>query len=101
MSKLLFMPFRVVTGLLAGLLGKKALDRIWARIDKQGPPQPEDQRASLGKLALALALEGALLRVVRGLVDHESRRGFSVLTGSWPGEKQGENGQDPQAGQRG
>jgi hypothetical protein len=91
MSKLLFMPFRVVTGLLAGLLGKKTLDRIWARIDKQGPPRPEDRRASLGKLALALALEGALLRVVRGLVDHESRRGFAILTGAWPGNKREES----------
>ena len=91
MSKLLFMPFRVVTGLLAGLLGKKTFDRIWARIDKQGPPQPEDRRASLGKLALALALEGALLRVVRGLVDHESRRGFAILTGAWPGNKREES----------
>jgi hypothetical protein len=91
MSKLLFMPFRVVTGLLAGLLGKKTLDRIWVRIDKQGPPRPEDRRASLGKLALALALEGALLRVVRGLVDHESRRGFAILTGAWPGNKREES----------
>jgi hypothetical protein len=91
MSKLLFMPVRILTGLLAGLLGKKALDRIWARIDEQGPPQPEDRRAGLGELALALALEGAVLRVVRGLVDHESRRGFAILTGAWPGDKREES----------
>jgi hypothetical protein len=100
MSKLLFTPFRISTGLLAGLLGKRALDRIWARIDEQGPPKPEDRRAGLGKLALALALEGALLRVVRGLVDHESRRGFAVLTGSWPGEEQEEESEDPRAERR-
>jgi hypothetical protein len=88
MSKLLFMPFRIVTGLLAGLLGKQALDQIWSRIDEQGPPKPEDRRTSVARLALALALEGALLRVIRGLVDHESRRGFAVLTGSWPGDDQ-------------
>jgi hypothetical protein len=86
MAKLLFTPFRLATGLIAGLLGKKALDQIWSRIDDQGPPKPENRGASVGKLALALALEGALLRVIRGLVDHESRHGFAVLTGAWPGD---------------
>jgi hypothetical protein len=35
-------------------------------------------------------IEGALFRVVKGLVDHASRRGFSKATGSWPGEEEPE-----------
>jgi hypothetical protein len=38
-------------------------------------------------LAVALALEGAIFRVIRGLVDRGSRRGFMRLTGTWPGEE--------------
>jgi len=37
------------------------------------------------KLALALGLEGALLRLMRGLVDHASRVTFMRLTGRWLG----------------
>jgi hypothetical protein len=87
MAKLLFMPFRLGAGVLAGMLGKKAFDLIWSRIDDREPPQPENRRISIGKLALALGLEGALFRLVRGLVDHGSRRGFASLTGAWPGDE--------------
>jgi hypothetical protein len=36
---------------------------------------------------LALVLQGAIFRAVRGLVDHGARRGFYNLTGSWPGDE--------------
>ena len=38
-------------------------------------------------LAVALALEGAIFRLIRGLVDRGSRQGFLRLTGAWPGEE--------------
>src|ERR1035441_2723954 len=52
------------------------------------PPGAEERRINPGKLALALALEGALFRAVKGLVDHASREGFARVTGIWPGEKE-------------
>jgi hypothetical protein len=88
MAKLLFMPISIVTGLLAGLVSKKAFALVWNRIDEQDPPQPKNRKADLGKLALSLALEGALFRVVKGLVDNGSRRGFASVTGAWPGERE-------------
>jgi hypothetical protein len=35
---------------------------------------------------LALLLEGAVFRAVRGVVDRGAREAFSKLTGVWPGE---------------
>ena len=87
MAKLLFLPLSIGTGLLAGLIGKKAFESLWGKIDGQEPPKPEDRKARVGKLALALVVEGALFRVVKGLVDHGSRQGFAKLTGTWPGEE--------------
>jgi Protein of unknown function (DUF4235) len=87
MAKLFFMPFGIASGLLAGLISKKAFDLIWGRIDSREPPQPKDREAGFGKLALALGLEGALFRLVKGLVDHGSRRGFASITGAWPGAR--------------
>jgi hypothetical protein len=85
-SKLLFRPFGIVAGLIAGVVGKRTFALAWRAVDDQRPPTPEDRRASLGKLALALALEGAVFRLAKGLIDHGSRRGFARLTGVWPGK---------------
>lgn len=87
MAKLLFLPVSIVSGLIAGLLGKRSFKLLWGAIDDHDPPRPENRQVALGKLALALAVEGALFRVVRGLVDQGSRRGFARFTGVWPGEE--------------
>jgi Protein of unknown function (DUF4235) len=90
MAKLLFMPFSIASGLLAGLISKRTFAAIWSRIDDREPPEPQSERAGFGKLALSLALEGALFRLVKGLVDHGSRRGFASVTGAWPGDREPE-----------
>ncbi|HEU4706980.1 MAG TPA: hypothetical protein VFS64_07335 [Solirubrobacterales bacterium] len=36
---------------------------------------------------MALALEGAIFRLAKGLVDHGTRSSFAKLTGFWPGEE--------------
>jgi hypothetical protein len=90
MTKLLFLPLSIGTGILAGLISKKAFETIWSAIDDKEPPQPERRQIQLGKLALALTIEGALVRLVKGLVDHGSRHAFARLTGAWPGEQEPE-----------
>jgi hypothetical protein len=85
--KLLFLPFSIVSGLVAGFLSKKLFDGAWRLIDDEEAPEAEHKEISLGKLALALAMEGAIFRAVRGLVDHGARRSFYNLTGSWPGDE--------------
>jgi hypothetical protein len=87
MAKLLFRPVAIVSGLLAGILGRKTFALLWRAVDDQEPPQPANRRVGLGKLALALSLQGAVFSVVKGLVDHVSRRGFARFTGSWPGDE--------------
>jgi len=34
----------------------------------------------------AAAIQGAIFRVIRALVDRSMRRGFMSVTGSWPGD---------------
>jgi hypothetical protein len=86
MAKLIFKPVGLLAGLISGLIGKKLFQRIWGAIDERQPPKPQQRLVPLGKLALALALEGALFRLVKGLAEHGSRQVFSRLTGSWPGD---------------
>ncbi|HYZ29186.1 MAG TPA: DUF4235 domain-containing protein [Thermoleophilaceae bacterium] len=90
--KLLFLPFSIIAGVIAGFLSKKLFDGVWRLFDEEEAPEAEHKEISIAKLAFALALEGAIFRAVRGLVDHEARRGFYNLTGSWPGEEEPEQG---------
>jgi hypothetical protein len=90
MGKLLFIPFSIVGGLIAGLLSKKVFDLAWGIVDDEEPPEPEHREVTWPKLAIALALQGAIFRMMRGLTDRGSRLGFYRLTGSWPGEEEPE-----------
>src|SRR2546421_11216012 len=62
-SKILFVPFSVIGGLLAGTIAKKTFQRLWSLVDDHESPEP-----------------------VRGLFDRGTREVFSRLTATWPGE---------------
>jgi Protein of unknown function (DUF4235) len=85
--KLLFIPFSIVSGLFAGFLGKKIFEQAWGVIDDEEPPQPEHRYVTFRKVLLAAALEGAIFKAVRAATDHQARRAFAGVTGSWPGEE--------------
>ena len=90
MSKFLFIPFSVIGGMLAGAIGKKTFELVWGAFDDEDAPEPKHREISLVKLIVALLVQGAIFRTVRGLVDHGSRHAFHKMTGSWPGEEQPE-----------
>jgi hypothetical protein len=87
-SKVLFIPVSLLSGLLAGLIGKKIFDAAWGLIDDEEPPEPEHREVSWPKLAIALAAQGAIFRAVRGVADRWTRIGFYRATGEWPGEEE-------------
>ena len=84
--KFLFAPIGIGAGLVAGMAGKKAFERLWAAIDDEQPPEPDQRGVPTVKLVAALAIEGAIFRVVKGLTDHGARSAFASFTGRWPGE---------------
>jgi hypothetical protein len=85
--RFLFTPIGVLAGLAAGFAAQKGFEKVWAVFDEQEAPEPEDREVSYPKLAIALLLEGAIFRLVKGMVDRGSRLGFASLTGRWPGEQ--------------
>jgi len=88
--KLLFTPISIVLGLIAGLVGKKIFEQVWGLIDEEEPTKPEHREFAWPKLIAALVVEGAIFRLVKGLVDHGSRTSFAKVTGKWPGEERPE-----------
>jgi hypothetical protein len=89
--KLIFRPVGIVAGLLAGLVAKKGFERLWAAFDDGEPPEADQQEATYPKLIAALAVEGAIFGLTRGVVDHATRSGFARMTGTWPGEQEAED----------
>jgi hypothetical protein len=84
--KFLFAPVGIAAGLVAGMAAKKAFEKAWAVIDDEEPPEPDVRGVPTGKLLAALAIEGAIFRVVKGVVDHQARASFAGATGRWPGK---------------
>lgn len=87
MTRILFAPLSLAAGLVAGLAATKLFELIWGRFDDAEPPDPEHRDVSWPKLGAALALQGAIFRLVRGGFDHGIRTAFFRGTKSWPGEE--------------
>jgi hypothetical protein len=85
--KLIYKPFGIVLGLIAGFLGKKLFEQAWGVIDDREPPKPTTKYATWGKVLGAAAVEGIAFKTTRAAVDRAGARGFEHLTGFWPGEK--------------
>ena len=88
MGKLVFLPISIAGSLLAGVIGKKLFGVVWGLIDDEEPPKPEHRNVHVGKLLIALTIEGAIFALTRGIVNHGSRHAYTQLTGSWPGDEQ-------------
>src|SRR4051812_16018953 len=67
--KLLFIPFSVIGGLLSGFLAKKLFEQAWGVVDEEEPPKPNHREVPFGKIVAAAALEGAIFKGTRAVID--------------------------------
>jgi hypothetical protein len=88
--KLLFIPISVAAAITAGMIGRKVFEFAWGRVDDAEAPHPKQREIGWAKLLIALVIEGAIFRAVRGTMDHAARSGFNRVTGTWPGEQRPE-----------
>ena len=95
--KLIYKPFGIVIGILAGVLSKKLFQAIWGIFDEEEPPKPTTERATWPKVIAAAAVQGVTFKVTRAAVDRAGAKGFAYFTGVWPGEKEQEESQAAEA----
>jgi hypothetical protein len=84
---LIYKPFGIVLGIVAALLGKRAFNFAWTKIDDQEPPEATTEATTWARLLSAAAMQGVIFKVTRVVVDRYGAIGWRYLTGSWPGEK--------------
>jgi Protein of unknown function (DUF4235) len=86
----LYKPFGILLGILAGLLGKQLFDFIWKKVDDEEPPRATTQEASWRRVLAAAAVQGVIFRLTRVAVARYGAIAWRHLTGTWPGEKRPE-----------
>ena len=95
MAKILFIPFSVVGGLLAGFVSKKVFEQVWGLIDEEEPPEAEHREISWAKLIASAALSGAIFRVAKEAADHGSTAGIRAAHGRLAGQGSSRRGVAP------
>jgi len=87
---LIFRPIGIILGIVAGMGARKVFDFIWDKVDDEEAPNPEHRDVNWVKFVAAMIVQGAIFRLIRGFVDHHSRRGWALVTGTWPGQEEPE-----------
>jgi hypothetical protein len=88
--KLLYKPLGIVLGILAGILGRKTFEHVWALVDADAPPEATAEDAGWTKVLTAAALQAVIFAVVRAAVERAGATLFQDFTGTWPGPKRKE-----------
>ena len=83
----IYRPIGLLLGILAGLAGRRLFDFAWTKVDDEEPPKGSTQEAPWVKIIAAAALQGVIFKTTRVVVDRYGAKGWTYLTGSWPGEK--------------
>jgi hypothetical protein len=84
LQRVLLFLLGMLGGLLATMIGRKAVRRIWAVVDDEQILSRGRRDVSSSKLVAALALERAVFGVARGVTDRALRRAVEWATGESP-----------------
>ncbi len=86
-AKLAYKPIGLVGGILAGVLSGMIFKQVWKQIaDEDDAPGALQSEYSMREVVLAAAIQGAIFAATKAAIERAGARGFSKLTGAWPGD---------------
>lgn len=86
MIRLLYKPFALLVGMLAGLLASQAFRRLWGMLSDEPPADPDDRDATWREVLVAATAQGAVYSLVQALIRRGGAKWFERATGVWPGD---------------
>ncbi len=86
-AKLAYRPIGLIGGVLAGTLSGVVFKQIWKAVSHQDDaPSALQSEYRMREVVLAAAIQGAIFAATKAAIDRAGARGFTKLTGSWPGD---------------
>ena len=86
-AKIAYRPIGLIGGVLAGTLSGVIFKQVWKRVaNEDDAPGALQSEYRMREVVLAAALQGAIFAATKAAIDRAGARGFSKLTGSWPGD---------------
>jgi hypothetical protein len=86
-AKLAYRPIGLLSGILAGVASGAIFKQIWKRVSNEDDaPGAMQSEYPMRQVILAAALQGAIFAATKAAIDRVGARGFTKLTGSWPGD---------------
>jgi hypothetical protein len=86
-AKLAYRPFGLGAGILAGVVSGALFKQVWKRVSgEDDAPDALQSEYRMREVVLAAAIQGALFAATKATIDRLGARGFTKLTGSWPGD---------------
>ena len=86
-AKLAYRPIGLIGGIVAGSLSGLVFKQIWKAVaNEDDAPSALQSEYSMREVVLAAAIQGAIFAATKAAVDRAGARGFTRLTGAWPGD---------------
>jgi Protein of unknown function (DUF4235) len=86
-AKLAYRPVGLIGSLLASAVAASIFEVVWKKLSHaDDAPTALQSEYRLREILLASALRGAIVAVIKALVSRGGARGFTKLTGAWPGD---------------
>ena len=86
-AKIAYRPIGLIGSLVASSIAATLFQIAWKKVAKaDDAPTAMQSEYRLREILVASALRGAVVAVVKALVARGGARGFTKLTGAWPGD---------------
>ena len=86
-AKIAYRPVGLIAGLAAGAVSGAVFKQVWKLVAKEDDaPTALQSEYSMTEVVLAAAIQGAIFAATKAAIDRAGARGFSQLTGKWPGD---------------
>ncbi|GAB4082953.1 DUF4235 domain-containing protein [Modestobacter muralis] len=86
-AKAVYRPIGLIGSLVASSIAATLFQVVWKKVTRRDDaPTAMQSEYRLREILLASAVRGAIVAVVKALVSRGGARGFTKLTGAWPGD---------------